>query len=70
MRQVILSPDHEDGGWVAEVPSLPGCLSEGDTREEALQNIRDAIATWIDGAEQAVNPIPDDPLDVQVCVVS
>ena len=70
MRQVILSPDHEDGGWVAEVPSLPGCLSEGDTREEALQNIRDAIATWIDGAEQAGNPIPDDPLDVQVCVVS
>jgi predicted RNase H-like HicB family nuclease len=42
MRQVILTPG-EDGYWVAEVPSLPGCISQGKTREEALINIKEAI---------------------------
>jgi len=69
VRQVILYPDHEDGGWVAEVPSLPGCLSQGDTREEAIANFRDAMATWIDGAKQVGMEVPDDSLDVQVCIV-
>ena len=36
MRQVILYPGDEDGGWIAEVPSLPGCVSQGETKEEAL----------------------------------
>lgn len=52
LRQVILYPDHEGGGWVAEVPSLPGCISQGDTREEVLTNVRDAIRTWVEGAQQ------------------
>ncbi|MBI1755798.1 MAG: type II toxin-antitoxin system HicB family antitoxin [Fimbriimonas ginsengisoli] len=33
----------EDGAWIAEVPSIPGCGSDGQTREEALENVRDAI---------------------------
>lgn len=70
MRQVILYPDHEDGGWIAEVPSLPGCLSQGDTREEAITNVRDAIETWIDGAQQTGMEVPEDKLDVQVCVLT
>jgi predicted RNase H-like HicB family nuclease len=70
MRQVILYPDHEDGGWIAEVPSLPGCLSQGETREEAIANIRDAIAVWIVGAQQTGMEVPDDNLDVQVCVLT
>ena len=69
MRQVILYPDHEDGGWVAEVPSLSGCISQGETREEALENVRDAIATWIDGAGQVGMDVPGDSLDLQVCIV-
>jgi predicted RNase H-like HicB family nuclease len=69
MRQVIIFPDHEDGGWVAEVPSLPGCISQGDTREEAIKNVRDAIDTWIDGAKSVGMAIPEDSLDVYVCVV-
>jgi predicted RNase H-like HicB family nuclease len=69
LRQVILFPDHEDGGWVAEVPSLPGCISQGDTREDAIANVRDAIATWIDGAEQVGLEIPEDLLDVQLCII-
>ncbi len=69
MRQVILLPDREDGGWVAEVPSLPGCISQGETREEALLNIQDAIETWIEGATAVGMEIPEDSLDVQLCVV-
>lgn len=69
MRQVILSPDREDGGWVAEVPSLPGCISQGDTREEALENIQDAIETWIEGAATVGLAVPEDTFEVQVCVV-
>jgi predicted RNase H-like HicB family nuclease len=69
MRQVLIYPDHEDGGWVAEVPSLPGCISQGETQVEALANIRDAIATWIDGAKQTGMDVPDDSLDLQVCIV-
>lgn len=41
---VILTPDAEDGGYTAECPVLPGCISEGDTVEEALNNIQEAIA--------------------------
>jgi predicted RNase H-like HicB family nuclease len=69
MRQVIIFPDHEDGGWVAEVPSLPGCISQGNTREEVIKNVRDAIDTWIDGAQQVGMTIPEDSLDVYVCIV-
>lgn len=43
MRQVILIPDLEVGGYTVEVPSLPGCVSEGDTLDEALANIKEAI---------------------------
>jgi len=70
MRQVLLYPDHEDGGWIAEVPSLPGCLSQGDTREDAMTNIRDAVAVWIDGAKQVGLPVPVDSLEVQVCILT
>lgn len=47
MRQVILIPD-PDGGFVVEVPSLPGCYSQGETEAEALANIREAIELHIE----------------------
>ncbi|REJ90570.1 MAG: type II toxin-antitoxin system HicB family antitoxin [Planctomycetota bacterium] len=53
MRQVVIYPDREDGGWVAEVPSLPGCITQGDTRADVLRNARDAIETSIDGARKS-----------------
>lgn len=46
MRQVILYPG-ENGFWVAECPSLPGCVSQGANKEEAIQNIREAIEGYI-----------------------
>ena len=45
-RKVLISPS-EDGYFVVEVPSLPGCISQGETREEALLNIEEAIALLI-----------------------
>lgn len=47
MRQVILIPD-ETGGYTVEAPSLPGCISEGDTADEALTNIKEAIDLFIE----------------------
>ncbi len=60
MRQVILIPDLEDGGYTVEVPSLPGCISEGDTVEEALENIRDAIFGYIQLLEEDGLPVPSE----------
>ncbi len=49
MRQVVLQPG-ENGYWVAEVPSLPGCISQGTSKEEAITHIREAIEQWIEAA--------------------
>lgn len=46
MRYAIVYRD-EAGNWIAEVPSLPGCVTQGETREQALENIRDAIALYL-----------------------
>lgn len=69
MRQVVLYPDVEDGGWICEVPSLPGCVSEGETKEAALRNVRDAMDAWLDAARQVGIEVPVEHFDVQVCVV-
>jgi len=45
--QVVLEPS-EQGGFTASVPSLPGCISEGETREDALCNIREAIELYLE----------------------
>jgi predicted RNase H-like HicB family nuclease len=58
-RHVILHPD-EDGGYWVEVPSLPGCISQGDTKEEALENIKDAIEGYIASLQKHGDPIPED----------
>jgi len=51
MRQVILYPG-EDGFWVAECPSLPGCVTQGETREAAIENIREAIEEFVLALEE------------------
>ena len=45
---VILIPDPEEGGYTATVPTLPGCVTEGDTVEEPLENAKDAIRLYLD----------------------
>ncbi|MHB1287225.1 MAG: type II toxin-antitoxin system HicB family antitoxin [Leptospirales bacterium] len=68
MRQVILFPG-EDGFWVTECPSLPGCVSQGETKEEALANIREAIQGYIAALIQDHLPVPEDHFDVMVVSV-
>ncbi len=57
MRKVILHPI-EDGWWLAEVPSLPGCATQGETREEAIENIKDAIEGYEAVLEEKGLPVP------------
>lgn len=67
-RQVIIEPD-ETGGYVASCPSLPGCHSQGETLEEAIANIREAIGLYIEVLEEDSRPVPEDALDRMVIVV-
>ena len=62
MRQVLIFPG-EDGYWVAECPSLPGCISQGKTRDEAISNIKEAIQGYIKALEQDVLPVPPEHFD-------
>jgi predicted RNase H-like HicB family nuclease len=59
MRNVLIYPG-EDGFWVAEVPSLPGCISQGETRDEALANVKTAIRLYIEVLEEDGLPVPED----------
>jgi antitoxin HicB len=57
---VIIEPlaEEDGGGFVATVPDLPGCMSDGDTREEAARNVEDAIASWLEEARSVGREIP------------
>ena len=59
----------EDGYWVAECPSLPGCVSQGTTKAEAIANIRQAIEGWIETAKAHGQDIPEESFDLQVIAV-
>ncbi|TMJ14707.1 MAG: type II toxin-antitoxin system HicB family antitoxin [Alphaproteobacteria bacterium] len=62
-KVVIETLSEEDGGgFLATVPELPGCMSDGETRAEALANVEDAIATWIWCARQTGEQIPEPQL--------
>ena len=68
MRQVIVYPG-EDGFWVAECPTLPGCVSQGETREEAIRNIREAIDAYVAALEEDGLPVPEETFDLLAVVV-
>ena len=59
MRQVIIYPG-EDGYWVAEYPSLPGCVSQGETRQQVITNIKEAIIAYVDVLEEDGLPVPEE----------
>ncbi|MCA0458264.1 MAG: type II toxin-antitoxin system HicB family antitoxin [Chloroflexi bacterium] len=69
MRQVILIPDLEVGGYTVEVPSLPGCISEGDTVAEALANIKEAIELHIESILANGEEVPEDFAPIQLMAV-
>jgi antitoxin HicB len=57
---VLISPlsAQDGGGFLATVPDLPGCMSDGETPEEAVTNVQDAILTWIEAAQELGRDIP------------
>ena len=68
MRQVIIYPG-EDNFWIAECPSLPGCISQGKTKEEAVKNIREAIQGYILVLEEDHIPVPPENFEALIVAV-
>ena len=68
MRQVVLYPG-EDGYWVAECPSLPGCISQGKSREEAISNIREAIKGYVRALEEDKLSVPEERFEALLVAV-
>jgi predicted RNase H-like HicB family nuclease len=68
MRQVMIYPGDDDY-WVAEVPSLPGCISQGKTREEAVTNIREAINAYVNALKEDGISVPEERFDALLAVV-
>ena len=68
MRQVVIYPG-EDGYWVAECPSLPGCISQAETKQEAVCNIREAIDGYIVALKEDGLPIPKEHFDALLLAV-
>lgn len=56
--KIYLEPSDE-GGYTVVVPSLPGCISEGDTKEQAIENIKEAIALYLEPVEDDITISPD-----------
>ncbi len=58
MQYRVLIESDEDGVYVAEVPALPGCISQGNTRSEAVDNIKEAIAGYLESLQAHGEPVP------------
>ncbi len=58
MKYTVVLQREDDGGYVVSVPALPGCVSQGDTREEALKNIEEAIELYLEDVKAAGESIP------------
>ncbi len=67
-RQVILYPG-EDGYWIAECPSLPGCISQGKTKPDAIHNIREAIEGYVAALADDKLPIPEERFEALLIAV-
>ena len=57
---VILEPNEDEPGYTASVPALPGCISAGDSIEDTIENVKDAIELWVSMARAKGEPVPDD----------
>ena len=68
MRQVVIYPG-EDGYWIAECPSLPGCISQAETKQEVVRNIREAIEDYIAVLKEDGLPVPEEHFEALVLTV-
>ncbi len=69
MKFRVMIEQDEDGMYVVECPALPGCVSQGRTREEALRNIQDAIRGYLESLKKHNEPIPP-PIEEEIVEVS
>jgi len=69
MKYRVLIEQDEDGIFVVEVPSLPGCISQGETRAEALKNIQEAIGVYLESLKAHDEPVPP-PIGEEVVEVA
>lgn len=68
MKLTVTIDRDEDGVWIVECPSIPGCVSQGNTKDEALSNIRDAIALGIEVRAEQGLPLTVETQQVHVAV--
>lgn len=66
---VLLEPDPEEGGYTVTVPSLPGCVTQGDTFEEAVAMAKDAIRLFIETLVERGEPIPEEREHPQIITI-
>jgi antitoxin HicB len=69
MKYRIIIEQDEDGAFVVECPSLPGCISQGKTRKEAIENVQDAIRGYLESLNKHDEPIPP-PIDEEIVEVA
>jgi len=69
MRYRVVLEQDEDGMYVAEVPALPGCITQGRTRSEAVENAKEAIAAYLESLKAHNEPVPP-PITEEVVEVS
>lgn len=69
MKYRIVIEQDEDGMYVAECPALPGCVSQGSTREEAITNVKDAIHGYLESLKKHDEPIPP-PIEEELVEVN
>jgi len=69
MKYRVLIEQDEDGVFVAEVPALPGCISQGATRAEAVKNIQEAIEAYLESLKEHGEPVPP-PITEEVVEVA
>lgn len=68
MKFTITLDRDEDGAWVVECPSIPGCVSQGTTRDEALANIKDAIAACLDVRAERGMPLTVETRQIEIAL--
>ena len=60
MGYTVILEREPDGGFVVTVPALPGCVSQGDTREGAIANVREAFEAYLEDCRESGDPVPGD----------
>lgn len=68
---IVLEPNYPEEGYTVRVPALPGCITYGRTRDEALERAKEAIKGFIEGLQKAGDPVPEEaaPAELETVIV-